>query len=237
MSSNVLVLILILYFTRRMLRKTYPTLRCLAYSPPGGFCTKRTATGCKQFVTSFVLDADLVPRLSIENMEHLRNEILSLIGKIRVPKVEVLRSLFNSNINESIQMLLYPDQSHISDTEYANQLQKFQQIQEERKQQRGRVDVRMYPPGKIIHLVKTSEKESRCGQISRCGNSFFKSSNNVESCYTPCWADNGDFNEIVVMPSMGTDHFPSNVCLELEKIAIYFGIDVSLGSSKEDLND
>jgi len=184
-------------------------------------------------VTSYVLNTDLVPRLSIHNMQKLRNEILSLIGRIRVPKVQVYQSVFSSDVDSSLETLLHPNDSYSSNTDYANQLEKFKQIQKERKQHRGAVDVEMFPPGKIIHLVKTYNNKSSCG-IYFCSK---KSYTNIESQYTPCWADNEDFNEIVISPSMYTDHFPSNICLELENVAKYFGLDVSLGSCTKDIED
>jgi len=52
-----------------MLRNTFPRLRCICYSPPGGLLTWELATACSDFVNSFVLDSDIVPRLSLNNME------------------------------------------------------------------------------------------------------------------------------------------------------------------------
>ena len=52
-----------------MLRNTFPTLRCICYSPPGGLLSWELAKECSEFVNSFVLDSDIVPRLSINNME------------------------------------------------------------------------------------------------------------------------------------------------------------------------
>ena len=47
--------------------------------------------------------------------------------------------------------------------------------------------------------------------------------------------ENDDLNEIVIAPTMGTDHFPDRVCLELEGVAANnFGIDTSLGSTEVD---
>jgi hypothetical protein len=48
------------------------------------------------------------------------------------------------------------------------------------------------------------------------------------------WANNDDFNEIIVSPTMAFDHFPNRVCLEIEKVAQSFGIDTSPGSSSQD---
>jgi len=52
-----------------MLRNKFSNIRCLCYSPPGGLLTWELATSCSDFVTSFVLDSDIVPRLSLNNME------------------------------------------------------------------------------------------------------------------------------------------------------------------------
>ena len=52
-----------------MLRNTFPNLRCLCYSPPGGLLSWDLAKECSEFVNSFVLDSDIVPRLSLNNME------------------------------------------------------------------------------------------------------------------------------------------------------------------------
>lgn len=52
--------------------------------------------------------------------------------------------------------------------------------------------------------------------------------------YTPVWANNDDFNEITVSPTMAFDHFPNRVCLEIEKIARSFGIDTAIGSTEQD---
>jgi len=49
--------------------------------------------------------------------------------------------------------------------------------------------------------------------------------------YTLVWAKNNSFNEIVVSPTMATDHFPNRVCLEIENMALSFGLDTGLDSS------
>lgn len=82
--------------------------------------------------------------------------------------------------------------------------------------------VSLYPPGKIVHLVKTSENvpslPHKVMKLISCGMS------SVGSEYTSIWASNTqDFNEIVVSPTMGTDHFMDRMCLELETLAATFG--------------
>ena len=48
---------------------------------------------------------------------------------------------------------------------------------------------------------------------------------NIGSEYTPISSSNTqDFNEIIVSPTMGTDHFMDRMCLELENLPVSFVI-------------
>jgi sn1-specific diacylglycerol lipase len=247
-----------------MLRQRYPNLRCLLYSPPGGLVTHRLAKSCTNFVTSFILDSEIVPRLSLQNMERLRDEILDLIQRTKVSKAAVVKDFLQTAAAHALSNhdhpdngpsggmpfpddnsdLLYPknDSSgsarrmesasvlssedgstcNSSTTEFATQLQHFRDIQRDRKQHRssfrGRTHIHspMYPPGKIVHLVKTSETKSCSSSLLKCMSCW---TSNAGSQYTPMWAKNEDFDEIVISPTMGTDHFPNRVCLEMEGVA------------------
>ncbi|KAK2100363.1 hypothetical protein P7K49_021711 [Saguinus oedipus] len=48
-----------------LLRPQYPTLKCFAYSPPGGLLSEDAMEYSKEFVTAVVLGKDLVPRAGI----------------------------------------------------------------------------------------------------------------------------------------------------------------------------
>ena len=220
-----------------MLRKKYPTLRCLAYSPPGQFLTKSLAISCKEFCTSFVLDSDFIPRLTVLSMENLRNDILDMIGRLKVSKKEamnfVVKQKFCSRKEDdeinmlecNIERMLHPKNGIPMDTEFYSQLMTFHKIVNERKQSRGEsININLYPPGQIIHLVKTGQKNELCPKLCKC---LSCGMSNAGSEYTPVWTENEDFNEIIVSETMWTDHFPNRVCAELEKIASSFGIDPS----------
>lgn len=251
-----------------MLRKRYPNLRCITYSPPGSFVTLKTALKCKEFVTSFVIGQDIVGRLSVYSMHHLRDEILKLIGQIRVPKIKVFQSLFKNekggqqeeeedldedpssyyigdenvasaskfysdNDQHQLQLqstsnsssMLYSEDEIPNDTEYAIQLKEFQRIQIERNNVRelneqANAYVSLYPPGKIIHLVETTSSTSQLDKKK-------KKKKKKQTEYTPIYADNEkDFTEIIISPSMGTDHIPSKMCVVLEQVAEDFGINI-----------
>lgn len=73
-----------------LLRSTHPTLECYAFSPPGGLVSKALADYSKQFIISVVLGKDLVPRLSIPNMEDLKRRILKMVSNCSKPKYKIL---------------------------------------------------------------------------------------------------------------------------------------------------
>eukprot|EP00594_Rhizosolenia_setigera_P013870 CAMPEP_0178955914 /NCGR_PEP_ID=MMETSP0789-20121207/9894_1 /TAXON_ID=3005 /ORGANISM="Rhizosolenia setigera, Strain CCMP 1694" /LENGTH=555 /DNA_ID=CAMNT_0020637647 /DNA_START=1041 /DNA_END=2708 /DNA_ORIENTATION=+ len=258
-----------------MLRKRYPNLRCITYSPPGSFVTLKTALKCKEFVTSFVIGQDIVARLSVYSMHHLRDEILKLIGQIRVPKIKVFQSVFKNeqggqqeeddldesyyigdenvasaskfysdNDQHQLQLqsatsnsssMLYPEDEIPNDTEYAIQLKELQRIQIERNNVRelneqANAYVSLYPPGKIIHLVETTTSNSQSSDKKK------KKKRQIQTEYTPIYADNEkDFTEIIISPSMGTDHIPSKMCVVLEQVAEDFGINIQKDRFDESL--
>lgn len=76
--------------------------------------------------------------------------------------------------------------------------------------------------------MKTGQRDGCSLKLARCMSCGMS---NVGSEYTPVWAENDDFNEIMVSPTMWTDHFPNRVCRELEKIANSFGIDTTMATS------
>mmetsp|Transcript_29304 Transcript_29304/g.33654 ORF Transcript_29304/g.33654 Transcript_29304/m.33654 type:complete len:975 (+) Transcript_29304:140-3064(+) len=227
------------------MRQRFPNLRVIPISPPGGLMSWRLATECKDFVTSFVLDSDLVPRLSIQTMEQLRDEILEMIARIKVPKIQVVKTFVVKGVlgrNKETtnpedlayenSQLLHSKENIPQNSKFYEQMEKFKAIQQERKEKRGGyTNIKLFPPGKMVHLVKTGERRSVFQSVAKC---MTCCTTNVGYEYTPVWVDNDDFNEIQVSPTMGFDHFPNRVCLEIERVAIAFGIDTSPGSSQQD---
>jgi sn1-specific diacylglycerol lipase len=231
-----------------MLKRTHPTLRVHNYSPPGCTMTWELATQCQAWTTTFCLDSDLVPRLSVDSLEVLRDEILDLIGRIKVPKYKVAQAFVTGNTSilsatlpfycccpsgdhgekdlEELRQwegeILYPPDVTPPPTRYQRQLHEFQRIQQERKTSRGNSrQIKLYPPGKMIHLVKTGEESGCCTGLAKCATCC---TSNVGFSYTPVWIGNDDLDEIVVSPTMGTDHFVNRICNELEGVARDFGV-------------
>ncbi|KAL9185551.1 hypothetical protein ACHAXT_003328 [Thalassiosira profunda] len=222
-----------------MYRNTYPNLRCICYSPPGGLLTWDLAKECSAFVNSFVLDSDIVPRLSVNNMERLRDEVLHLIARVKLPKYEIAQRLFWHGVGSEVDLgdlefliqqnedILYPPHS-IPDSDFLRQLRRFEEMQNERRTSRGPArSISLYPPGTITHLVKTGQSKQCMHGLMGC---ITCGASNAGSEYTPIQKENDDFNEIEISPTLWTDHFPTRVCEEIERIAERFGIDTTLGS-------
>lgn len=72
------------------LKKYYPNIKCIAYSPPGCLVSKELADYTKPFIMSVVVGDDIVPRLSIRAIHNLKADILKVI-------IEIHR-LFKSNM-------------------------------------------------------------------------------------------------------------------------------------------
>lgn len=222
-----------------MLRQRFPSIRCLNYSPPGCSFTWRMANECKEWCHSFVLDSDLVPRLSIDSMEHLRDEVLELIGRVKVPKADVARKILPSpkylckqnknhddidSVADLVDSLLF-NQEEVSQSEYSLSVASFKTVQEERRSKRGNIrSIKLYPPGRIVHFTKTGEKRSLMRSAAKCLTCW---TTNFGHEYTPIWVNNDDFNEIVISPTMGTDHFPNRLTKTMENLSEEYGLDVT----------
>eukprot|EP00547_Thalassionema_nitzschioides_P006033 CAMPEP_0194206766 /NCGR_PEP_ID=MMETSP0156-20130528/5714_1 /TAXON_ID=33649 /ORGANISM="Thalassionema nitzschioides, Strain L26-B" /LENGTH=701 /DNA_ID=CAMNT_0038933377 /DNA_START=456 /DNA_END=2561 /DNA_ORIENTATION=- len=222
-----------------MLRQRFPSVRCLNYSPPGCSFTWRIATECKDWCNSFVLDSDLVPRLSIDSLEHLRDEVLGIIGRVKVSKADVARKTLPSpkylcrrnikhddidSVSDLVDSLICQAED-VSQSNYSLTFENFKNVQEERRSKRGHMrSVKLYPPGRIVHFTKTGEKHSCMRNAAQCLTCW---TTNLGHEYTPIWVKNDDFNEIVISTTMGTDHFPNRLTKTMENLSEQYGIDVT----------
>jgi hypothetical protein len=172
-------------------------------------------------------------------MEHLRDEILNLIGRVKVPKIEVARRVVEGSgllgcgkrdlasqelALQSIDDMLFAE-GEIPDSDYRQQLERFNAIQGERRRTRGTARlIKLLPPGKMVHLVKTGEEFNCLHGLAKC---LTCCTTNAGFEYSPMWVDNDDFDEIIVSPTMGTDHFPNRIALMLERVANAYDVDIS----------
>jgi hypothetical protein len=196
--------------------------------------------------------------------ERLRNEVLELVGRLKVPKYQVVESFWtgqsrraccwgatSENATQDLEDLTelidewlfdeepfhaaaaglhgspaamappsaghHPNLSPYQTTTYYQHLQEFWRIQAERKQRRGSLrSVRLYPPGRMIHLLKTGQ-EGGCGHLAKKVATCCTTNSGFQ--YTPVYIANDDLDEIVVSPTMATDHFIDRMVDELDSLA------------------
>ena len=69
------------------MKPRYPKLRCFAFSPPGGLLCLAAARYTESFCLSVIIGDDLVPRLSLSNLEVLKQQLVTELEDCHHPKV------------------------------------------------------------------------------------------------------------------------------------------------------
>jgi hypothetical protein len=165
-----------------------------------------------------VLDADIVPRLSIESFEDLRNSVLEMICRIKVSKYEALRPLKR----QKDKALLAEANAHalcekndIKETKFKQQVDAFYEFQASLKEKDKRRYIGMCPPGRIIQLLHLGGNQSL--QDS-------ERSSRGSKQYAARWAERYDFQRVIVSSHLLFDHDPINLKNKLQDLASTFGL-------------
>mmetsp|Transcript_53980 Transcript_53980/g.161549 ORF Transcript_53980/g.161549 Transcript_53980/m.161549 type:complete len:220 (+) Transcript_53980:2067-2726(+) len=216
------------------MRRDFPHLRCLCFGSPGFLFSRNIAKHSEEFVTSFIINSDLVPRISMNSMKLLRDEVLTLIARIKVPKREVVRLRLTESrlkdLPEGLGAFLF-DEDEIPESDFSRHLAKFKDHLRQREEERGYRSIPMFPPGRIIHLHKTNVvNDYTTGQGVITRNIFNMITRNrfaPRDVFTPTHASAEDFNEIIVTKTLVSDHMIEYVRDALGGVAAEFGIDPS----------
>ncbi|XP_048240104.1 uncharacterized protein LOC124138229 isoform X6 [Haliotis rufescens] len=190
--------------------KHTPTLHCYAFSPPGGLISISCVEETKSYITSVVVGKDVVPRIGLPQMELLRTDIINMIKKSNDPKWQIIsKGVFcccgdytgkkGSQVDLDRNVTAHPSDSQIGLSAH----------------------VPLFPPGKIIHIVRSHPKES--GHVHNRRYSKKPVCQSSEPVYQAVWAGNGDFDEVLISPTMINDHMPDNVLEALEKVLLKVG--------------
>ena len=192
------------------LRSRYANLRCLAFSPPGCVFSEGLTEECSKWTTSYVLDADIIPRLSIESFEALRDELLETICRIKIPKCKVSNTVnvkdggSKISLSEANNLVLCdPDEAH--DSDFKEQIERFFEFQKELKAQQSTF-ARLYPPGEIIQLFKTRDVSSFKMPMLTTDDTPGQALD-----YTAVWIQRSELESILLSTHLLSDHDPINV--------------------------
>ncbi|XP_063286431.1 diacylglycerol lipase-beta [Pelobates fuscus] len=196
-----------------MLRNSFPTLKCYAFSPPGGLLSKGLADYSKNFIISIILGKDLVPRLSMPNMEDLKTRILRMVVNCNRPKYQILLrgcwyEIFGGNPDNFPTELDGRNQETLSQPLLAEQaLLVHRSSSYSTLNEASTLDSPRHPPlylpGKIIHIVTDSRSGWLCFSDVK---------------YSARWSKEISFGSIYISPRMLTDHMPDIVLNALRSL-------------------
>jgi sn1-specific diacylglycerol lipase len=196
-----------------LLRQFHPSLRCYAFSPPGGLLNEAAAKESEKFVVSIIVGKDLVPRLSFQSLTLLKERMKDVLKSCPLPKYQILATgLYSCCVKDTTQSLVRsrteavsgrsssgesvdssdPILRHEADSQSQPQYESLTDIyaQQQRRQSQSQIPFlhRMILPGRIFHLEQKSERS-----------------------FDLCIKDASCFQEILVSPNMLTDHLPNVV--------------------------
>ncbi|XP_059752227.1 diacylglycerol lipase-beta isoform X2 [Balaenoptera ricei] len=194
-----------------MLRNPYPQVRCYAFSPPRGLLSKSLCEYSKTFIVSLVLGKDVIPRLSVTNLEDLKRRILRVIAHCNKPKYKILLrgcwyEVFGGHPEDlpteldggDLTQPLLGERSLLAHGSPAYSFSSDSPLESPSKYPP------LYPPGRIIHLeeVGTSGRFS-CYPAAR---------------YSVKWSHESEFSKILISPKMLTDHMPDILMRALDSV-------------------
>ncbi|ETV75108.1 hypothetical protein H257_10685 [Aphanomyces astaci] len=187
-----------------MLRPRYPTLKCLALSPPGCLMSPELATSSASFVTSVVLGKDIIARASLLSFQALRDQVLSLIGRSKVNKTHIMRQALSWRHPDELLHATEDDAGHtVFTTQLLNYRTMLQRIQAKEPIHE------MWLPGRIVHLKRLVR--SRGHGFCLCCRPGGGVCCTERTHYDYVWAHQTDFLQIYVARTMLDDHFPDKV--------------------------
>ncbi|KAM4814300.1 diacylglycerol lipase-beta [Urocitellus parryii] len=197
-----------------MLRSSYPQVRAYAFSPPRGLLSKSLYEYSKDFIVSLVLGKDVIPRLSVTNLEDLKKRILRVIAHSNKPKYKILLQgcwyeLFGGNPDNFPTELDGGDQGDLTQPLLGEQSLLTHWSPAYSSSSDSPLDSPpkyppLYPPGRIIYL----EEEGNSGRFG-CW---------AAARYRARWSHEAEFSKILIGPKMLTDHMPDILMRALDSM-------------------
>ncbi|XP_053678204.1 diacylglycerol lipase-alpha [Anopheles nili] len=197
-----------------LMKQEYDVLHCYSYSPPGGLLSMPAVEYSKSFITSVVVGKDVVPRIGLYQMEALRADLINAIQRSIDPKWKTIAC-------SVICCCCGPEPTSVMmmSTKDSN-VQRYKQDRNSARQSTVHPNDNsialtlhhpLYPPGRIIHIVRHHPVQEEQMLKKR------------DPVYQAIWADNKDFDEVLISPVMIQDHMPDTVLAALEKVVASIG--------------
>ncbi|XDV45207.1 hypothetical protein PO909_013342 [Leuciscus waleckii] len=196
-----------------LLHNTHPTLECFAFSPPGGLMSKALADYSKQFVVSVVLGKDLVPRLSIPNMEDLKRRLLKVVSNCSKPKYKILMhgcwyevfggtpddfpTEMENRREEELNHPLLGEESLL-----VRRSTTYQSLSSDDSPSHH-THLPLYLPGRVMYITEDGPTRRHCFSQVR---------------YRAEWSSETSFRNVLISPRMMVDHMPDVVLRALRSL-------------------
>lgn len=198
--------------------------------------SENLAEATAEYTNSFTIDDDIIARMSIEGFEELRDSVLEMVYRVKIPKYLVSQQIkkvdFSSlgEITEYIDSTLYNEET-IRSSRFKEQVEDFWKFQGELKKRTDQV--KLCPPGSIIHLVGTGRNQRSSRKKGMSLDSLTTLNDNMLNSdrrdsdrrgptarrYIPRWANRKDFEKLAISSHMLLDHEPIGVKVKIQTVA------------------
>ena len=199
------------------LHQSYPTLRCISYSPPGGLVSRDLAASAADWCISTVCGKEWIPRLTLSTIERVRDEMVHLGIHCKMSKAKLFLSwmcgylwsdedifhaegsLPEENVQWRESYRRSVDASH-TQTLYKSLIPAFD----------------FHPPGRVLYLRPTGETKAKTRRPWESSKRIIMQRKFV------CEWTTGDrlvANGILLSGRMMRDHFPDQSLAILRELA------------------
>ncbi|CAD7091657.1 unnamed protein product [Hermetia illucens] len=192
-----------------LLKPQYPSLQCFSYSPPGGLLSMPAVEYSKSFITSVVVGKDVVPRIGLHQMEALRADLINAIKRSVDPKWKTITCSVvccGCGPEPTSVVEMSSQDTHINQYKEQRDTARTTSVHPTDSSIALTLHQPLYPPGRIIHIVRHHPSPDE--QILT----------KHEPVYQAIWAENTDFDEVLISPVMLQDHMPDKVLAALNKV-------------------
>jgi len=180
-----------------LLRLKYHRTRCLAYGAPA-VCSEALARRLGEVTVPCVVGDDIIARLSVRNMELLRDRMIVLTAHCQIPKYRLLWK----GIRENWEM---PTGSFLSMAPTDPRIVRILA-----KTAKSKSSPSFFHAGRVVHLQVTQTKRCWCGRGVR------------DTVFRAHWVDFSDFQEVLITRRMFAQHVPNNYRDALENVVSHF---------------
>ena len=184
----------------KLMRATYPDLKCYGYGMPGAVMDTLTSNECNEYVFNLSHHNDIVPSLSLPAVSKLRYEILDAICRAKVNKMVIMQGVFKEYIARLDDLMYAPGEE--PDNNFSLSVRDFNAKMAKQAEDLHRVPLTI--PGRNFHMKKIVNGSYCC---------------NKRAQYKMYECPNTFYNTIKIAPSMFFDHFPNHYAENIQHTA------------------